>query len=515
MIQTPSIQTSSRRASARAVVAGSAWLLLGCAAGPYFPERDTGAGDRVGEYLTAVMDSRPIPGMAVAVVRRGEVVYSRGFGVQELGTGPPVTPETIFHTASVSKALVATAAMQLVQQGKLDLDTPVTRYVPYFRLAEDGAARITARHILTHTSGMPDVEDYGWESPEFDDGALERYVRSLADQRLRAQPGETWAYSNMAFEVLGDVIAKISGVPFEQAVQDAILGPLGMAHSSFLPGTGPPRLRAVPHRGNLAPAATQVYPYHRAHAPSSTLRSSVNDLARFVAAMLNGGRRDGITLLPEDGLEEMWRPGADVDRGLRMGLGWFLRKHRGNRMVLHPGRDPGFNAMIGFLPERGVGVAILTNYDGQSAFELVEIADGILDVGLGRRPALPKASVAVPVARVLASRDLEAAIAEYHRLREANDARYDYGLSDLITLGHELRRAGRTEEAIRLYQLNAAEHPDYFASEQALASAYLALGDKVRAVESYRKVLAMKPERYGCPPSCYRDERLEALLAPP
>ena len=91
MLHAPSIQTAARRASARAVVAGSAWLLLGCAAGPYFPERDPGAGDRVGEYLTAVMDSRPIPGMAVAVVRRGDVVYSRGFGVQELGTGPPVT----------------------------------------------------------------------------------------------------------------------------------------------------------------------------------------------------------------------------------------------------------------------------------------------------------------------------------------------------------------------------------------------------------------------------------------
>jgi tetratricopeptide (TPR) repeat protein len=108
---------------------------------------------------------------------------------------------------------------------------------------------------------------------------------------------------------------------------------------------------------------------------------------------------------------------------------------------------------------------------------------------------------------------IDAAIAEYRRLRETEDPRYVFGISDLITLGHDLRQSGRMEEAIRFYRLNADEYPDYFASHSALAEAYLQRGDTTRALESYRRVLSMNPERYGCPESCYRDKRLDALLA--
>src|SRR4029079_8645615 len=129
---------------------------------------------------------------------------------------------------------VAAAVMQLHEQGKVDLDSTVRHYVPYFRMTDRRADRITVRQVLNHTSGLPDVTDSRWANPEYDAGALERYIRGLKDSTLIAAPGEKWQYSNIGFELLADLVAKVSGQPFEDYVQRAILTPLGMAHSTLL-----------------------------------------------------------------------------------------------------------------------------------------------------------------------------------------------------------------------------------------------------------------------------------------
>ncbi len=480
----------------------------------YFPAEKAELVERAEEWLRQVMASRPAPGLAVGVVRGEELVLARGYGLSHLEREEPVQPETVFHTASVSKTFVALAVMQLAERGRLDLDAPVSRALPYFRLADPESAAITVRQLLSHTAGLPaDVEGGSWwQSPEQDEGALERYIRSLEARSLIGEPGARWHYSNMGYEVLGEVIAKVSGMSFEDYMAAHILGPLGMARSTFLPLEGFSPLVAWPHRGSLIPTAASLYPYHRAHAPSSTLKSNVPDLARWLSLQLQRGRAGGRELLSSSGLERMWEPQAEVDGGgFRMALGWFLRRHRGSRMLFHAGRDPGFNSLIGFLPEKGVGVVLLSNYDGQSAFELVEVADGLLDIGQGREPEMPKTSILIPLARVLARDGVEAAIAEFHRLE--GDRRYSYTLSDLSTLGHELRKENRLSEAIQLYTLNASEHPEYFAPYLFLAEVYLELGDEPRAVESYRKGLACDPEgRWGFPLADYRIERLEELI---
>ena len=124
--------------------------------------------------------------------------------------------------------------MQLVERGIVDLDAPAVKYLPYFRLADDRYSQITVRQMVTHTSGMPDVDDYEWDKPQYDDGALERYVRSLTNQKLLFAPGERVQYSNMAFEILGDVVAKASGESFDDYVQRHILAPLQMTDSTVL-----------------------------------------------------------------------------------------------------------------------------------------------------------------------------------------------------------------------------------------------------------------------------------------
>src|SRR5262249_7502550 len=149
------------------------------------------------------------------------------------------------------------------------------------------------QHMLTHTSGMPDTVDYEWYAPKDDDEALERYVRSLVDEELLTAPGEKYAYSNIAFEVLGDVIAKASGQTFETYVKTHILDPLEMHDSTFLRREVAPDLATTPHFGAPLKVLTGAYPYHRAHAPSSTLHSSVQEMGQWAIANLNRGSFKG------------------------------------------------------------------------------------------------------------------------------------------------------------------------------------------------------------------------------
>ena len=143
-------------------------------------------------FIDRVVDTWGLPGLAVAVVHDGDRVIARGFGSADLGAGRPVTGETLFHLASVSKVFVATAALQLAERGALDLDAPIRAYLPGLSWADLRADAITTRQVLTHRSGIGDVAgDYGWHQPELDDGALGRFAAQVADWPLVHDPGTT------------------------------------------------------------------------------------------------------------------------------------------------------------------------------------------------------------------------------------------------------------------------------------------------------------------------------------
>ena len=184
------------------------------------------------------MEENQVPGMAVGVVLDGDLIYAKGFGVANLESGEPVTPETLFLWAEGSFAPTAMAVTQLAEEGLLDLDAPITDYLPYFRLADGRYADITARHILEHRSGLADsgsaMADWPNFLPQYDDEAAERYIRAMADQRLLFAPGQGMEFSDAAYTILGDVIAKVSGQNFEAYMKEHVLSPLGMAQSSFL-----------------------------------------------------------------------------------------------------------------------------------------------------------------------------------------------------------------------------------------------------------------------------------------
>src|SRR5256885_971333 len=278
-----------------------------------------------------------LPGFAIGVVKNGKLIYAKGFGVAQLGATTPITSKSLFHMASVTKTFVATSVMQLIEKRKIDLDAPVIRYLPYFKLNDERYRTITIRQMLSHTSGIPDTVTYNWDKPEYDAGALERFVRSIADQKLVFAPGEKFAYSNTAYEMLGDVIAKVSGESFEDYVQHNILTPVGMKDSTLLVREANPQLLTSPHViENNKVAVSKIFPYNRAHSPSSTLYSSIEDMSRWAMANLNHGELDGQRILKSETIDSMWQTDAEAFR-MKEGSNLIRTVKQGPRAVLQSG----------------------------------------------------------------------------------------------------------------------------------------------------------------------------------
>lgn len=316
----------------------------------------------IDDYLAGQVRTRGIPGLALAVVRNGEVLYQGAFGVSRLGDDEPLTLDHVFHFASVSKPFTATAIMQLVEQGKMNLDDRLLKYLPYFRLTGESYYGITIRQMLNHTSGIPSPKDHQWDSPRTDAGAVERYVRQMQTQRLIGVPGRHWRYSNAAFDVLADVIAKVSGMSFEAYIQKQILAPLGMTQSSFFYPEVDERFRTVGHIGRPA-RVSDVYPYNRRHAASSTLNASISDMTRWMLANLNRGELNGKRILSAKSHDLLWTPTADTTKArVKTGLSWFLWDLEGRRAVSHGGMDLGFCSYILLLPDDRAGVAAVSNW---------------------------------------------------------------------------------------------------------------------------------------------------------
>ncbi len=346
---------------------------------------------RLEPLIAETMQKHQIPGFAIGVVENGKVIYARGFGVSKLGDKKRITPKSLFHMASVTKPFVATAIMQLVEQGKINLDARVTDYLSYFRMKDDRFATITVRQMLSHISGMPDVEDYDWDKPEYDEGALERYVRGLNNLTLLGAPGEKFRYSNIAFEVLGDVIAKVSGMSFESYVQQNILAPLGMKHSTLLVRETNPKRLTAPHVADKdgKVVVSQIFPYNRPHAASSTLYSSVDDMSRWALANLNRGELNGKRILKASSYDLLWKPYAEVGEisslvpsDMKIGLSWFLRQDKGHRLVSHGGGDVGFHSFLLLAPDDSIGVVAMSNYSSNIGYHVYDISAAAMNMML-------------------------------------------------------------------------------------------------------------------------------------
>ncbi len=343
-----------------------------------------------------MMDDSHTPGLAVGIVQDGQPIYAQGFGVATAGGDQPVTAQSIFQVMDMTHVFTAAAAMQLVEQGKLDLDEPVVEVLPYFQLDDERYKQITMRHLLTESAGLPEMDwfnsaaDWQGKTPQTDDGALERYVRSLGDVQLWHDPGQRPDFCNMSYDIAGDVIAKISGQLFEDYMAQHVLQPLGMVQSTFYPQQVNADLLVTPHvLEAVKPVPSELVTYSRERAPSVGLFSSLGDLLRWTQANLNRGELDGQRILQAATYDLLWAPfqvysalyrTSDFDS---KAIGWILGSLGSHPMCQYLGMDLGFNGAFCLVPERRSGAVVLINlfssFDTTAAIAL-SLAEMLLDM---------------------------------------------------------------------------------------------------------------------------------------
>lgn len=443
-------------------------------------------------YVRQLIASFEIPALSIAIVDRDRSLYSKGFGRLDIAEPTENNADALFHMASLTKPFVATAIMQLVEQGELSLDDPVVKHLPYFRMASGPYERITIRQMLSHVSGMPDESDYQWESPAFDDGALERYVRSLAGREMIADPEQKRVYSNVAFEVLGDVIAKVSGKTFEAYVADNILKPARMESSTLLNTEARARQLATPHVVNdrLAVVASDVFPYNRMHAPSSTLYSSASDMARWLRLQLNEGTLDGTTILQPSSLQEM-RHGHFAAARNKVGLGWMLGEDEGEPIVFHEGRDTGFASFMIVYPRSGIGIALMGNTDDLPVNRLVAAARRF---ALGEPIAPFIEPVTQPMLKAYRTGGVEAALDIYNTLKRTSASTVSFSEGQLASMGNHLAELGRVEDAVRILEFNLGLFPDSLQTMEVMAEIYSNTKQAAKAKTILERMLKLEPD---------------------
>lgn len=296
------------------------------------------------------------PGVAVAILDNGDLRYAQGCGLADLETRRPITPQTIFHIGSVGKTMTAHAIMMLYEAGQLDYDDPITRYVP--ELAGPGDA-VTIRHLLQHTSGIPDDEDELLAA--FPDGMptnADALALLAVDLELLFAPGDQFAYSNTGYELLGTVIERVSGQAFPDFMDKHLFTPLGMTSSFSLPNAerlgDPLRARGYEVEGP-AFALYDTDPLDHL-VGSGSIYSTVEDLARFDQAL------DAHTLLAPATLAEAFTP-VQLNDGSRApyGFGWEIDTDEGIASTGHSGSWQGFQSAYRRFPHEKRTIIILTN----------------------------------------------------------------------------------------------------------------------------------------------------------
>jgi CubicO group peptidase (beta-lactamase class C family) len=445
----------------------------------------------VAEKLTAavpdLLKRSDVPGLSIALIRDGKLEWNHAFGVKNSSTKEPVTAETVFEAASLTKPVFAYAVLKLIDDGKLDLDAPLNKYLPGPYDAGDDARinKITARHVLSHTTGFPN-----WRSP-----------RNSKTLPIYFEPGERFSYSGEGFVYLSKVVEKITGMKFDEYVDAAVFKPLGMASSSLSWQEKFKTLKTFNH--DLVGFPSGQGEGAAANAAGS-LHTTSGDYAKFVIAVLNG------TGLKKQTRAMMLSPQVRVDTACRnctsrsagtlstevaWGVGVGLQTTDEGTSFWHWGDNGNNKAFFAAFDKQKDGIVVLTN--GANGLMILE---DILARSMPRKfPAVAWINVgrldspARVLLRSLIDNGAEKAIADYRKSRAAVPEK-SLDEARINQLGYDLLRVKKIDEAIAVFRLNTEDFPASANTWDSLGEAYMVKGDKKLAIEYYKKSLELNPE---------------------
>jgi CubicO group peptidase (beta-lactamase class C family) len=380
-------------------------LFSSCASIPKLPDKVESISE-FEEYMNKLAESGTPPGMSLVVVKNDSIVYAKGFGWADEPRKIRATPNTVYHWWSCTKIATAIAILQLQEMGKLSLNDPVIRYLPFFQVTypSDTSKQVTILNLLNHTSGLPDPSAFTFvrwvhhdEDPPVNQTDFIKKV--LPDySKLKFEPGDHSEYSNIGYMVLGAIIEKVTGMAYEDYIRRNILQPLGMNHTDFLymkkteseeaAGSHPTFNLMAPLLYIMAPS--YVRETHWSHlwmrrvytdqTPSTGLIGPATDAARLVAAYLNGGVLNSRRILSQESIATMTYGGQigskneDSLNYRRQGIGWQIYGKSGRWVLTHDGGGPGFSTKIQLYPDEHLGFVLFTNDVTCEPWKIINLA---------------------------------------------------------------------------------------------------------------------------------------------
>jgi CubicO group peptidase (beta-lactamase class C family) len=345
------------------------------------------------KFVSSSMKEWKVPGISIAIVRDQSVAYIQGFGVRDIRSGQPVTPDTLFDIGSCTKAFTAAVIAMLVDEGKMQWDGKVNLYLPFFHLQDPLAdENVTIRDLLTHRTGLPatDLLWYGSTAPR------EQVIRSLAHIAPSAGFRSRFQYQNAMYVAAGYAAGQVAGVSWDDLVRARIFEPLGMTDSdtSAIDAQKSPD-HATPHDTNPNGSVGAI-PWRNIDnaGPAGSINSSARDMAKWLILELNDGAYQGKQLISKSSMRQMETPQMVIpldseiptiffpdSTEISYGLGWFVQQYRGHELILHAGDIDGFSTMVVLIPEIHTGYFVVINL-GSSYRQVLsyEMADHLLNL---------------------------------------------------------------------------------------------------------------------------------------
>ncbi len=443
------------------------------------------------------------------VAENGKIIYKKGIGLANMEWNIPNEPDTKFRLGSITKQFTATLILQLVEQGKIKLDGKLSDYLDAYR--KDTGARITIHHLLTHESGVPNYTAL----PGFFQGVsrnpyeVAEFIKQYASGDLEFEPGTKFNYSNSGYFLLGAIIEKVTGKPYEQVLKENILDPAGMKNTGY---DHYDRIISKRASGYIKTSnGYQNAPYLDMSIPyaAGSLFSTVEDLYLWDQA-LNEDK-----ILSAKSKEAMFTPNLS-----NYGYGFVMRKLTlgPNKIVVpvieHGGGINGFNTTIVRLAADKRLIVLLDN-TSQGRY-LDKIVAGITNILYEQPYESAKRSIAEALRQTIAEKDVAAGIKQYRELKANKANEYDFSEEELNMLGYQLLQKQKVAESIEIFKLNVEAYPQAFNTYDSLGEAFLKHGDKELAVANYKKSLELNPQNTGATRALasLTTERKEAKVDP-
>lgn len=360
-------------------------------------------------FINGALKPWDVPGIAIAVVADGKVVYAKGFGQRNVEKNLPITPDTLLPIGSITKSFTTLAMGTLVDEGKLEWEKPVRTYLPEFLAADDVlTASLTVRDLVTHRSGLPRHDLVWYNNQDLTRAEIVGRLAHLpASEGLRAR----WQYNNLMFLTAGYLIEDTTGKPWEDVIRTRVFAPLGMTRSNFKDeDSAKDENHARGYREDDGKILEMPFREVGNMGPAGSINSSVNEMANYALMQLGGGKFGGAQLVEAPTLKEMHTPQSVINSlpdlpelsPTTYGMGWFIDSYRGHLRVAHGGNIDGFSALLTLFPNDGVAVVALANANGSGlpGIATSHIADRMLKLptkdwngeALGRRALARKAA---------------------------------------------------------------------------------------------------------------------------